>query len=124
MKYLRAFYGQCNPIPFTNGSGGELTTGDLAAQSGKVGVVYGSGPTGDVVAAGEEGIMLTGVPAPGVLVPKTAGVALTAGDAVHYDSANGAVDDGTATGAKLGYAYKDAAAGDARAQVVLTDETA
>jgi len=114
--HLKADFGEVDTLPFTNGTGSELSGGDLHQVGDKVGVVYEDTPDG------EDGLLLVGVPAPGVDVPKEA-VAFSRGDVVRYDSANDAVDaDAGTPNPIVGHAYKDAASGDARVRAVLTNE--
>ena len=114
--YLKADYGEVDTLPFTNGTGSELSGGDLHQVGDKVGVVYEDTPDT------EDGLLLVGVPAPGIEVPKES-VAFSPGEVVRYDSANDAVDaDASTPNPIVGHAYKDAASGDARVQAVLTNE--
>jgi len=114
--HLKADFGDVDTLPFTNSSGSDLSGGDLHEVQDKVGVVYDDTPDT------EDGILLVGVPAPGVDVPKE-GVAFTRGDVVRWDSGAGSVDaDASTPNPIVGHAYKDAASGDNRVRAVLTNE--
>ena len=114
--YLKADFGEVDTLPFTNSSGSELSGGDLHQVGDKVGVVY------EDTSDGDDGLLLVGVPAPGIEVPKES-AAFNPGEVVRYDSANDAVDaDAVTPNPIIGHAYKDAASGDARVQAVLPNE--
>lgn len=114
-EHLKADYGECDSIPFTNSTGSTLEGGTVQEVNAKVGVLY------DDVDDTESTALVTGVPTPGVMVPKTSGEAQNKGEALYYDSANTEFTTTSANGTEAGYVYADAASSDARVQAVLTD---
>lgn len=123
---LKANYGECDTLPFTNSSGSDLSAGDIHTVQDKVGIVYEDTPDT------EDGVLVVGVPKPGVVVPKLSGDgAWSRGEKIYLDEdgsgnsnnefTNQSSTNGT-TNPVMGYAYEDAASGDNEARVVLTDE--
>lgn len=111
---LEADYGKCDCFPFTNGSGSTLTGGTPHEVNDKVGLVY------DDVDDGEQGILVTGIPSPGALLPK-AGEAMQTGQPLYWDTSAGQFTVTSADGIEIGYVYAGAASGDDKVQGVLPD---
>jgi len=114
-EHLKADYGECDSIPFTNSTGSALEGGTVQEINSKVGVLY------DDVDDTESTALVTGVPTPGVMVPKTDGEAQDKGETLYYDSSNTEFTTTSANGTEAGYVYADAASSDARVQAVLLD---
>ena len=114
-QHLKADLGLCDSLPFDNSSGSAIEGGTIQTLGSKVGILY------DDVEDGESTPLITGVPTPGVMVPKTGGEAQSAGEALYFDSANTEFTTTAANGTEAGYVYADAASGDGRVQAVLTD---
>lgn len=112
---LKADYGECDTLPFTNSTGSDLSAGDEHIEGEKLGVVYEDTPDT------EDGVLVVGVPAPGINLPKATGNAFSAGDPVYWSTANDNLDS-TDTNALVGHAYEDAASADTEVRVVLTNE--
>lgn len=125
-EHLKADYGECNSIPFTNGTGSTLNGGTIQTLSNKVGMLY------DDIDDGEETALITGVPTPGVSVPRnTNDSAWSEGDTVYLDTDSGGASNdqfttqsttNTTDNPEVGYVYASTGAGDDRGVVVLTDE--
>lgn len=114
-EHLKADLGECDSIPFTNSTGSELTGGTIQELNAKVGLLY------DDVEDGESTPLITGIPTPGGMVPKTSGEAQNKGEALYYDTNNTEFTTTSANGTEAGYVYADAASSDDRVQAVLTD---
>ena len=97
----------------------DRATGDVITENGRVGMV-----TQADVASGEEGLAIFGTDEKGLMLPKVGGTAVNRNAAAYWDAAGGEVTntDNTGANAKIGRFVKDAAAGDAEAQVELTNE--
>jgi predicted RecA/RadA family phage recombinase len=116
LSSLYAHYGDCDTLPYTNTTGSAENGDTVKAVQNKVGILK------EDVADDESTVILVGVPAPGIDVPKQTGQAWTAGDAIYYDSGSNDFSNNSADGELVGHAYADAAASDATARVVLTNE--
>ena len=114
-EHLKADYGLCDTIPFDNSTGSTVDGGTIQEVNAKVGIVY------DDVGDGESTPLLTGVPTPGIMVPKTSGEAQSKGEALYYDTSNTEFTTTVANGIEVGYVYADAASSDDRVQAVLLD---
>lgn len=125
-QHIREHIGDTHGFPFTNGSGAQIDGGTIHVVGNKVGMVRNDVPDT------EDGILITFVPPPGVSVPRnTNDGAWSRGDEVFLDldSSSNSNDQfttqattNTTSNPSVGYAYEDAASGDARARIVLTDE--
>lgn len=114
-EHLKADLGECSSVPFTNSTGSTIDGGSLHEVNSKVGVVYND------VDDGEDDLILTGVPTPGIMVPKTGAQAQNKGETLYYDTNNTEFTTTSADGVEAGYVYADADASDARVQAVLLD---
>lgn len=88
---------------------GAVTSGDVIALGDRVFVAIDSGVSGDDIPLLKDGV---------VELPKESGVAVTAGDKCYYDTGASEVDK-TDSNEDCGYAYADAASGDATVKVAL-----
>lgn len=116
LSSLHAHYGECDTLPFTNGTGSALTGDTVQSVGDTVGILK------EDVDDGESTVLLVDVPAPGIDVPKQTGTAWTAGDAVYFDSGSGDFTTASADGEYAGKVYADAASGDTSGRIVLTNE--
>jgi len=114
-EHLKADFGLCDTILFDNSTGSAVDGGTIQEVNAKVGIVY------DDVDDGESVPLLTGVPTPGIMVPKTGAQAQSKGETLYYDTNNTEFTTVSADGVEAGYVYADAASGDARVQAVLLD---
>lgn len=115
LSSLKAHYGECDTLPWTNGTGSTVNGDTIQNVQNKVGVVK------EDVDDGESTVLLVEVPGPGIDLPKQA-LAWTAGDTIYYDSGSNDFSNDSAVGDAVGYAYEDAAGGDSTGRVVLTNE--
>ena len=117
LNALKADYGKCDTVPFTAGS--DRSAGDVIVKNGRLGIVY------EDTESGADGILITGVPAPGINIPKATGLSFTNLDEVYWDVADGNSNADSAN-TLIGYAYlSDGAPGgvnaDTEVRVVLSD---
>lgn len=114
---LHAHYGDCDTLPWTNGTGSTVNGDTVREISNKVGIVKEDVDDGEAIP------VLVEVPGPGIDLPRnTADSAWSQGDSVYYDSANTEFTIQSANGTLAGYAYEGTAAGDSTGRVVLTNE--
>ena len=117
---LRGAYHEAAINRFTASS--DVSTGDVIVENGRVGVV-----TQADVASGDEGLAIFGTDEKGIMVPKE-GVAVSRNEVAYWSAGDGyftnstTESDGTTSTVKKGRFVEDAAAGDAEAQVELTNE--
>lgn len=119
LQFLKASVSDCERIPFTNGTGGALTGGALHEEGDFNGIVMDDTPDGN------EGVLITRVPPPGVYALKAA-VAIAIHDSLYYDATNDVVTntDNTGANAFIGKSLAAAASGDARVWMSLTNDVA
>lgn len=123
---IRAHYGECDTLPWTNGTGSSVNGDTVRVVQDKVGLVF------EDVDDGESTVLVVDIPGPGADLPRnTNDSAWTAGDEVFLDTdnSNNSNDQFTIQGTTnttsnptVGYAYLDAATGDSEGRVVLTNE--
>lgn len=113
---LKAHFGDCDTLPWTNGTGSTVNGDTIQVQANTLGVVK------EDVDDGESTVLLVDVPAPGIDVPKESGSAWTAGDAIYWNSSASAFTSASADGTYAGKAYQDAASADTTGRAVLTNE--
>ena len=114
---LKAPYDLCSTLVFNNGSGSEITSGTWRLEGETLGMVMQDTPDT------EDGVMVTEVPASGILIPKNTSTAIDAGEVVYWDSSGGEVNR-TDTNPIVGYALEDAAAADAEVRIRLNSVAA
>lgn len=110
MQNMKATLSKCDTLRFTNGSGGDLTAGQLYQVQGLVGIVV------NTVANGSPGVLAHRIPSPGVEVPCPADATgvFEVGDPAYYDADNLEVVNSTAASGNrfCGFAVEASALGD------------
>lgn len=90
----------------------DVTTGGVVKQGSIIGVALGSGVTGAVVR-----VQICGAFSG---LPKATGAAWTMGDTLYWDATAGKFTKTSTSNTFAGYAYADAASGDATGSVLLS----
>lgn len=111
---LKADYGKCDTILHT--AAADIDAGDMVVSGTVLGMAY------EDIAEGETGVLVTRVPAPGILIPKATGVTFAVGARVYWDVADKNANTDSANNKAIGWAYRAAASADTEVQVVLTNE--
>jgi len=113
---LLADYGECDTFVIDNSTGSEIDGASLVVEGDTLAMVL------DPIPDGESGVVVYGVPSPGIRLPKASAVSFSPGDVVTFDVADGEVNDDTSGNSVVGRCLKPAASADAEVVVALTNE--